>query len=154
MSETMYIARSKEAEMFERGECGGSVTSILKHALNSGLVDGVVAVQGKNGDRFAGIPVLLTAPEQLIETAGALHCSTPNIARFVKLYLDGASSMKLAVVGKPCDIKAIIELEKRNQINSDNLILIGLNCSGTLSPAKAKMMLRNEFCVDPDTVLR
>ncbi len=96
---------------------------------------------------------LITDPKELIETAGSLHCTSPNIARFLKEYLDGASDFKLAVVVKPCDAKAIIELAKRNQINLDNLHLIGLNCTGTLPSAKAKEMMKEEFGVDPADVI-
>jgi len=59
----------------------------------------------------------------------------------------------LAVVGKPCDIRGIIELVKREQINLDNLFLIGLNCSGTLSPVVAKRTIIEEFGADPQDVV-
>jgi formate dehydrogenase subunit beta len=154
MSNTMYIARSRDESILKRAESGGAVTSILKCALESGQVDGVVVVKAKNGDRFSGIPVLITNPDGLLETTGSLHCSIPNIPRFLKEYLNGGLSRKLAVVGKPCDIRAIIELQKRNQIDVNNLILIGLNCTGTISPATARMIFRNEFKVDPDDVIR
>lgn len=154
MSGNMHIARSSDKSILEKAECGGAVTSILKFALETGKVDGVVTIRAKNGNRYAGVPVLITEPEELSETSGSLHCSTPNIPRFVKEYLDGASTMKLAVVGKPCDIRAIIELQKRKQIDNDNLILIGLNCTGTLSPTTAKEMFIEEFEVEPTEVMR
>jgi formate dehydrogenase subunit beta len=148
-----YIARCSDSEILEKGEHGGVVTSLLKHALESGRVDAVVAVMARNGDRYDGIPVLINDAKEVVKTAGALHCTSPNIARFLKEYLDGASSLKIAVVVKPCDAKAIIELAKRNQINLDNLLLIGLNCTGTLPPAKAKKMMEEEFGVDPAEVV-
>jgi formate dehydrogenase subunit beta len=154
MSENMYIARSSDKNTLERGEYGGAVTSILHCALKTGKVDGVVTVKAKNNNRYAGVPVLITTPEGLIETAGSLHCAAPNISRFIKEYLDGSSTMKLAVVGKPCDIRAIIELQKREQIDIDNVILIGLNCTGTLSPTVAREMFSEEFHVNPDTVIK
>ena len=154
MNENMYIARSSHKDALERGEYGGAVTSILQCALKTGRVDGVVVVRAKNNNRYAGVPVLITTPEGLLETAGSLHCSAPNIARFIKEYLDGSSTMKLAVVGKPCDIRAIIELQKREQIDRDNVILIGLNCTGTLAPATARKMFIEEFQVNPDTVIK
>jgi formate dehydrogenase subunit beta len=154
MSENVYIARSSQKALLEKGEYGGVVTSILQFALETRKIDGIVAVRAKNGDRYAGIPVLITTSEELIETAGSLHCSTPNITRFIKEYLDGASAMKLAVVGKPCDMRAIIELQKRERIDGDNLILIGLNCTGTMSPTTAKRMFIEEFEVDPDEVIK
>ena len=150
----MYIARSLHKDASERGEYGGAVTSILKCALETGKIDGIVTVKAQNNDRYAGVPVLITTPEELIGTAGSLHCSTPNISRFVKEYLDGASTMKLAVVGKPCDIRAIIELQKRKRIDVDNVILIGLNCTGTMSPTTAKKMFIEEFEVDPGSIIK
>jgi formate dehydrogenase subunit beta len=154
MSNDMYIVRSADKSVLEKGEYGGAVTTLLRYMLDSGMVDGVVAVKAKNSDRYAGVPVLITEPENLIDSAGSLHCSTPNIARFVKIYLDGAASTKLAVVGKPCDIRAIIELQKRHQIDENNLILVGLNCTGTLSPTMAKKMFIEKFDVNPSEVVK
>ncbi|MCK4368410.1 MAG: Coenzyme F420 hydrogenase/dehydrogenase, beta subunit C-terminal domain, partial [Dehalococcoidales bacterium] len=153
MKGDMYIARSSDKEILEKAECGGAVTSLLKFALESKRVDAVVGVKARDGNRYNGIPVLITDPAEIAETGGSLHCASPNIARFLKEYLDGASSMKIAVVAKPCDAKAIIELAKREQINLDNLILIGLNCTGTLPSAKAKTIFREEFEVDPSDVV-
>jgi formate dehydrogenase subunit beta len=153
MSEDMYIAKSIDKSILEAVASGGVVTSILKCALESGLIEGVVAVQAKNGDRFSGIPVLISEPQELTSSAGSLHCSIPNIARFVKEYLNGAKSGKLAVVGKPCDIRAIIELQKREQIDREGLFLIGLNCTGTISPSEARRIFREEFKVDPKDVV-
>ncbi|MGD2073245.1 MAG: Coenzyme F420 hydrogenase/dehydrogenase, beta subunit C-terminal domain, partial [Candidatus Thorarchaeota archaeon] len=145
---------SSNQSLIEKGECGGAVTSLLKFMLDTKMVDGVVTVKARNDDRYAGVPVLITESERLIETSGSLHCSTPNIARFVKTYLDGATTTKLAIVGKPCDIRAIIELQKRKQIDANNLILVGLNCTGTLSPVKAREMYVEEFHVAPSEVVK
>jgi len=142
-----YIARSSDKEILEKGEHGGVVTSLLKYALESGRVDAVVAVRARDGNRYDGIPVLVNDPKEVVKTAGALHCTSPNIARFLKEYLNGASDQRIVIVVKPCDAKAIIELAKRNQIALDNLLLIGLNCTGTLPSARAKRMLKDEFGV-------
>jgi formate dehydrogenase subunit beta len=154
MSKNMYIACSTDATILEKGESGGAVTSVLMCALENGIVDGVVTVKAKRGNRFSGVPVLITNPEDLIDTSGSLHCSLPNIPRFVKEYLEGAAKMKLAIVGKPCDIRAIIELQKRKQIDVDNVTLIGLNCTGTISPATARKMYTEEFKVDSSSVIK
>ncbi len=154
MKGDMWLARSTDEEILKRAECGGVVTSLLKFALERNLVDAVLAVEAREGNRFDGIPVLLTNPGDVIRTAGSLHCSSPNIARFIKEYLGGAFDLKVATVCKPCDARAIIELAKRNQINLDNLLLIGLNCTGTLPSAGAKEMFREEFGVDPAEVVR
>jgi len=150
----MYLAWSPDEEILEKAEYGGAVTSLLKSALESGHVDAVLAIKARDGNRYDGIPVLITDPQEVIETVGALHCASPNIARFVKEYLDGASNLKIAVTCKPCDAKAIVELAKREQINIENLLLVGLNCTGTLPPAATKQMFEEELGINPADVVR
>ena len=149
----MYIARSIDEELQGKAECGGAVTSLLKFALESHRVDAVITVKARDGNRYDGVPALIRNPKELMATSGTLHCSSPNITRFLKEYLNGAFDEKIAVVVKPCDAKAIIELAKRDQINLDNLVLIGLNCTGTLPSSKAKEIMRTEFQVDPADVI-
>jgi formate dehydrogenase subunit beta len=153
MKGDMYLARSSDDEISKRAECGGAVTSLLKFALESKMVDAVLAVKARDGNRYDGVPVLITDPEAVIETAGSLHCVSPNIARCLKEYLNGAFDTRIAVVCKPCDARAIIELAKRTQIKMDNLVLIGLNCTGTLPSAAAKQMFREIFEADPAEVV-
>jgi formate dehydrogenase subunit beta len=153
MSE-VYLSWSTDERILERAEHGGVVTSLLAFMLGSGMVDAVLAIKPRNGNRYEGVPTLITDPESVIETAGSLHCASPNMARCLKTYLDGATDMKVAVTGKPCDIRAIVELAKRRQIARENVILVGLNCTGTLPPAAAKRMCREAFGVDPDEVTR
>lgn len=150
-STSMYIAESMDKEVLQRTKAG-VVTSLLRCALDTGFVDGVVTVKAKDGDKFSGVPVLINDSKELLETIGTLHCTAPNIARFVKEYLSGSLDMKLAIVGKPCDIRAIRELQKRQQISKENVLLIGLNCTGTLFPVNAVNMLKEEFKVDPKEV--
>jgi len=154
MKGDMYLARSSDDKILKKSEHGGAVTSLLKFALESKMVDAVLAVKARDGNRYDGVPVLITDPEAVIETAGSLHCVSPNISRFLKEYLDGAFDMKIAVVCKPCDARGIIELAKRAQINMDNLTLIGLNCTGTLPSVAAKRMFHEEFEVNPTDVIR
>ena len=153
MKGDMYIAHSSDKEIIDKAECGGVVTSLLKFALDNGRVDAALTVKARDGNRYDGIPALVTDSKDIVETTGSLHCTSPNMARFLKEYLNGASDQKIAVVAKPCDAKAIIELAKRYQVNLDNLLLIGLNCTGTLPSAKAKKMFQDEFEVDPADVI-
>jgi formate dehydrogenase subunit beta len=154
MKGDMYLARSSDDAILNKAEYGGAVTALLKFALESNMVDAVLAAKARGGDRYDGVPMMISDPEAVVESAGSLHCASPNIARFLKEYLDGAIDMRIAVVCKPCDARAIIELVKRTQINMDNLILVGLNCTGTLPPAAAKRMFREEFGVNPADLVR
>ena len=67
MSNKMYIAKSTDEAIIERSENGGAVTALLKFALESKLVDGVVTVKAINGNRYGALPVLITDPEELLD---------------------------------------------------------------------------------------
>lgn len=89
MKEDMYLAWSSDDKILERGEYGGAVTSLLKFALESGMVDAALAVKPNDGNRYEGVPTFITDSKEVIKTAGTLHCASPNIARCLKEYLDG-----------------------------------------------------------------
>jgi len=149
----MYYALSPDEEISTKGECGGAVTSILKFLLEEGIVDAVLAVK-KGSDLYDAVPTLITDPEEVIESAGSLHCGTLNMAKIVGKYLDGAKDMKIAVTTKPCDAMTIVELMKRKQINQDNVVMVGINCGGTLPPVQAREMIEKFYEIDPDTVVK
>jgi len=142
----LYIGISSEKQIAEKAEAGGVVTSLLKFALKSKVVDTVVAVKkGKN--RYEGILSFITEPEEVEECTGSFHFATPGIAKNVKKYLD-TYNKKIAVVCKSCDARALIELAKIGQVNIENILMIGINCSGTLAPVPHISMLR-ESGTDP-----
>jgi len=153
MKGDLYLAWSSDKDIHDKGESGGAVTALLKFALEMKIVDAVLSVKKRNGNRFDGVLSLITDPDEVIENAGALHFAPVNVAKEVKEYLDGAKDMTMAVTCKPCDCRAMIELAKRGQINRDHLTLIGLNCTGTLLPGVARGMIKDEYQVNPEDVV-
>jgi formate dehydrogenase subunit beta len=147
----MYYAWTSDAEIAKKAECGGAVTSLLKFALEKKMVDAVFGVT-RGQDIYDAVPVLITDPKEVDKTAGSLHCGTLLMSKLVKKYLDGASNMKIAMTVKGCDMMGLYELAKRQQINLDNVIMIGVNCGGTVAPVTARKMITEKFGVDPDTV--
>ena len=153
MKGDLYLAWSCDDKIREMGESGGAVSALLKFALEMRFVDAVVAVKKRNGNRYDGVLSLITDPDEVVESAGALHFAPVNVAKEIHKYLDGAKDLKIAVTCKPCDCRAIIELAKRGQINMANVILIGLNCTGTVSPVVAEKMIKDEYHVNPEDVV-
>ncbi|MDD4299542.1 MAG: Coenzyme F420 hydrogenase/dehydrogenase, beta subunit C-terminal domain [Methanomicrobium sp.] len=147
----MIYAWASDADMLAKGECGGAVTSLLKYALENKIVDGVLTVE-KGVDLYDAKPVFITDPADIAKAAGSLHCGTLLLPKLIKKYFNGARDMKIAVTLKGCDAKAMYELAKRQQINLDNVIMIGLNCGGSVSPVTGRIMIEEKYGVDPDTV--
>jgi formate dehydrogenase subunit beta len=147
----MLYAWTNDAEIKKKAELGGAVTSLWKYALESKMVDAVLVIT-KGVDLYDAKPVIITDPAKLKDTAGSLHCGTLLLPKLVKKYLNGAFDKKIGVTVKGCDMMGFYELAKRKQINLDNIIMIGVNCGGSVSPVMARKMIREKFGVDPETV--
>jgi formate dehydrogenase subunit beta len=147
----MVYAWTNDADLAKKAECGGAVTGLLKYALENKMVDAVLAIK-RGQDIYDAVPTLVTNPAEIKDTAGSLHCGTVLISKIVKKYLAGSQGMKLGIVVKGCDLMGIQELARRKQINLDNLLMIGVNCGGSVSPVMARKMIKEKFGVDPDTV--
>jgi formate dehydrogenase subunit beta len=117
------------------------------------MVDAVLAVK-RGQDIYDAVPTLITDPEDMAETAGSLHCGTLLLSKLLKKYLDGAENMRIGITVKGCDAMGLYELAKRNQVNLDNVLMIGVNCGGSVSPVTARKMIREKFGVDPNDVVK
>ncbi|HPD09837.1 MAG TPA: Coenzyme F420 hydrogenase/dehydrogenase, beta subunit C-terminal domain [Methanoregulaceae archaeon] len=149
----MFYAWTTDADIAKKAECGGAVTTLLKYALENKMVDAVLAVK-RGADIYDAIPTIITNPKDLGNTAGSLHCGTLLVSKLVKNYFDGAKKQKLGITVKGCDLMGILELAKRGEIDLDNLLLIGVNCGGTVSPITARKMIAEKFGVDPNKVTK
>ena len=69
-------------------------------------------------------------------------------------YAPKMSGKKLGLVVKGCDMMGLLELAERKLINLDNIVMIGVNCGGSVSPVAARKMIKEKFGVDPNTVTK
>jgi len=96
------------------------------------------------------VPSLVTEPEY-IKQADVLAPVLPvNSARIVSAMTKLTPvSKKTAVVLKPCEMRALIELVKLKQASLDNLVLIGVDCPGAYAvkdyPQFAKESTSDDF---------
>jgi formate dehydrogenase subunit beta len=80
------------------------------------------------------IPALITKPESLAAANALAPIMPVNASKALSDYTRlKPSSHKLAVVLRPCEHRAAIELAKLKQIYLDNVIIIGIDCPGTFS---------------------
>jgi len=96
------------------------------------------------------MPVLITDPDQL-NSADPLAPYFPlNAARIVTRLTRKPSGGKVAVVLRPCEIRAFIELVKLNQGQMDEIIIIGTDCLGAYSNTDYLKLVGD----DPDAFTR
>jgi formate dehydrogenase subunit beta len=149
----MLYAWTNDSALAKKAECGGAVTELLKYALESKAVDAVLAVT-RGFDLYDAVPVIVTNPKDLDNCAGSLHCGTLLLSKLVMEYAPQLAGKKVGMVVKGCDMMGLLELEKRKMVNLDNILMIGVNCGGSVSPVAARKMIREKFGVDPDKVTK
>ena len=149
----MLYAWTNDAGLAKKAECGGAVSTLLKFALESKAVDAVLAVK-KGVDLYDAVPTLISDPKDIDNTAGSLHCGTVLMSKLVASYVPQMEGKKLGVVVKGCDMMGFLELAKRGKVNLDNVLMIGVNCGGSVSPVVGRKMIKEKFGVDPDTVVK
>jgi len=104
------------AEMLKKG----AVDAILV-PVETPTGTNVVQTLVKNADKLVGVDPNALAPVMPVNSAKI-------ISEMTRL---GASKKKIAVVLKPCEIRALVELSKLKQANLENIVVIGVDCFGT-----------------------
>ncbi|MCS7112488.1 MAG: coenzyme F420 hydrogenase/dehydrogenase beta subunit N-terminal domain-containing protein [Nitrososphaerota archaeon] len=80
--EKIYESRSRDPRILDVAQDGGTVTSILCHALESGLVDAVLATKPSSDNPFKPVPWIATTVEEVIKCAGSRYSLAPIFYRF------------------------------------------------------------------------
>jgi len=107
---------------------------LLRSLLESGRVSGVLAL-GRTGESNGGVAYsLFTDPDAFGADGTALPLlpfMPANAGELLsRLTLREPLTRPVAAVVKPCELRAFIELVKRNQGSLDNLLLISSTCGG------------------------
>jgi len=91
------------------GQDGGVVTTLVTFALKKGIVDGAL-LSGVSLDKpFYSMPLLATAPKEVLKCAGTRYTYSPNLLAIQEALKQKRKS--LAFVGTPCQIQAIRKME-------------------------------------------
>lgn len=140
-----YIAWAKDGAIREKGASGGFVTALMTAALDKNFVEKVLVVE-KRGV-YEGVPKITSDIEEVRESAGSLHSAPVNLGKYAK------RGTKIAMPAKPCDARGVIEQAKRNQVNLEDVYIVGLNCGGSMRPVPTIRMVEEFYELDPSSVV-
>lgn len=91
-------------------------------------------------------------PAEISEISGSLHFGTLLLPKLFSRYLGKEENLKIAAALKGCDVMELYELAKRGEVRLENILILGLNCGGSISPETARKMIVEKFSVDLDSV--
>lgn len=113
------------------GDPLGTVRSVLKWLWDVNELDYLLATQ----DKGQGVDT----PPHLMHDQGLLEDINPfkplmltNTARLVPEIVAGNPGKRIGALLRPCEMRALIELQKKSAIPSDDLTTICVDCLGTL----------------------
>jgi coenzyme F420 hydrogenase subunit beta len=128
----VIIARSKEPEVRKRAQYGGTVSTLMRVALESGLISTAVLTR-----LVDGVPqgVTVSSPKEVLDCCGSSYLLCPVLETFNK-WRPGDND-KVGIVGTPCQTLALAcmrtcSLSAKSNVGRVNLV-IGLFCTWALS---------------------
>jgi len=107
-----------------------SVIDLLKNLLDNGKVSGVFTLKkiDKNGSVSYS---LITKSDELNDAVPFFPLMPANAGKLLSRFtLKESTTEPIAAVVKPCELRAFIELVKREQGNLENIFFISLTCGG------------------------
>ena len=119
---------------------------LLRSLLKEKYVDKVLGAETKvnkktnEEDRFTVVPVVYEKEDDvstfpLTNLIAYGYARTDSAAKYLHKTLEGALTEKIAVIARPCDTRALIELAKIRQVNLDNLFIIAFEDRGMIPGA-------------------
>ena len=103
-----YVGRASAASIHSRGQDGGVVTALLAYALDSKMIDAAV-VAGRDS-LWRPKPIVATNYDQLVQNAGTKYTPSPTLLG-VRSAIDEFGKNRVAVVGTPCQVKAVRRIQ-------------------------------------------
>ncbi|NVM46754.1 MAG: Coenzyme F420 hydrogenase/dehydrogenase, beta subunit C-terminal domain [Candidatus Lokiarchaeota archaeon] len=129
----IVAARSSNKEILNVAQNGGIVTNLLIHALNIGLIDGVLLVT--KDENWIPKPFIARTPQDVLSVAGSIYSMAPTLFS----YNDAVNKYKLkklAFVGMPCQIQAARKIQLWPPLSEEYgkiSLIIGLYCTSNYS---------------------
>jgi formate dehydrogenase subunit beta len=121
------------------GNILGTLNNFFKELLTTGAIEAILIPQELSSGKNV-VQTLVKDPNRLDRVNPIAFVNPVNTARLVSRLTDQHPGAKMGIVVKNCELRAMNELIKLQQINNENLVIIGVDCLGTFSlPDYAKM---------------
>ena len=137
----VIIARSTEAEIRERAQYGGTVSTLIRVALESRLIN--TAVLAKLVD---GVPqgVTVSSAKEILDCCGSSYLVCPVLEAFNRWQPE--DNDRVGVVGIPCQTLALAHMRTSSLSPQSNVsrlnLVIGLFCTWALSHSFRKVLAK------------
>lgn len=148
----IHMVKSKDAEIKEKGQDGGTVTTLLALALEEEMID--VAVCTRMDEEKIARGYLARSRAELLQCAGSSYEASFALEAYRSIPKENTE--KVAIVGLGCQVEALGKIKSdpaKNSANPDNIkLILGLFCGWALRPDIFHPYLK-ELC-DPSQAVK
>ena len=141
----LLAARSTDDDVLESVQNGGVVSSLLIHALDTGLIDGVLLVD--KDENWVPKPVIARTAKEILSCTGSKYTIAPTLSTYKKAVND-LKLKKLAFVGMPCQVQAARKLQLFSPLTEGSgeiKLIIGLYCYSNYSYDLIQELVQGEL---------
>ncbi|MEM4407818.1 MAG: Coenzyme F420 hydrogenase/dehydrogenase, beta subunit C-terminal domain [Candidatus Caldarchaeum sp.] len=153
---SLLLTRSTDEKILKKSQDGGTVSSLLVHCLESGIIDAAVVSTTSPERPLYPVAKLVFNSKEVLECAGSRYTYAPNLLALREAYERGVE--KIAVVGVPCQIDGLRylqhstpDLEVAKWYEKHVVLSIGLFCSEVFT-YNGLMKYLEEVCINPEDV--
>ena len=141
----LVAAKSNDEAVLKITQNGGVVSSLLIHALDSGLIDGVLLTD--KDDKWYPKPVIARTPDEILACVGSKYTISPTLITYSEAIREYKLE-KLAFVGLPCQIHAVRKLQLSSPLSEEYgkfKLIIGLYCFSNYTYDLLKTFVQGEL---------
>jgi len=141
----LVAAKSNDEAVLKITQNGGVVSSLLIHALDSGLIDGVLLTD--KDDKWFPKPVIARTPDEILSCVGSKYTISPTLITYREAIREYKLE-RLAFVGLPCQIQAVRKLQLSSPLSDEYgkfKLIIGLYCFSNYTYDLLKTFVQGEL---------
>jgi coenzyme F420-reducing hydrogenase beta subunit len=130
------------------GQDGGMATALLISGMQSGLFDAAIVVQRKDG--YKAQAIIAENMDEVMKARGTKYQRVKMMSKLAELVEKG--KRKIAIVGTPCEVRAVREIQQTllRDFPTVELTILGLFCFEAFTYEKLKEETRKLLGVDLD----
>ena len=145
-------AKSNDDYILKIAQNGGVVSSLLIHALDTGLIDGVLLTD--RDEKWYPKPIIARTSNEILSCTGSKYTIAPTLSTY-KDAINELKLEKLAFVGMPCQIQAVRKLQLFSPLSEEYgkfTLIIGLYCFSNYSYDLMNLFVQGELGVSLSNV--
>ncbi len=151
-----YSAKTTVPEINDKSQDGGTVTALLYNLLKEGFIDAAV-VTGQGEEPWNPESYVVTSPEEIIKYGGTVYSPSP-VLKGVEDAVEAYLKKDIAVVGTPCQVKGLRQMEigekPLKKLSSRIKLIIGLFCMESFPYKNIVQLVEEEFGFEIGDVTR